>query len=205
MVCMVGRDQNQQSAPQNCPSGCLIPSYRLPCLQKLACLFCGRCPVSGLWIRENGRLVFCYGQREGEDTVFLPRAVGQKGKEPLYKVTCVHTQALPEEPEAQSPSALQGLFPLATGSHPHVTAATLRLLRAGTTAGSSLCPQVNRLFIQLRVQAWVWTASQPRPAEETPHTFEFSETSKTICSSLRVQTSNSSVNPHFICLSFLPR
>lgn len=59
----------------------LSPETRMPLLWEMPCLWPvdqGKCP-----------LVFCYGQRGWgcEDNVFLPRAVGQKGKKPLCKVT----------------------------------------------------------------------------------------------------------------------
>lgn len=59
----------------------LSSETRMPLLWEMPCLW----PVD----QEKCPLVFCYGQRGWgcEDTVFLPRAVGQKEKKPLCKVT----------------------------------------------------------------------------------------------------------------------
>lgn len=114
MVCTVGQGQNQQNVSLELPTPTRTASCRLPCLQKLPFVFWWE--MSGpalLWpiaegIRLSGVLLWTIRQRgKTTDTVFLTRAIGQKGKGPSSPAWI---QPLPEELGAQSPSALWGLF-----------------------------------------------------------------------------------------------
>lgn len=87
MVGMVGRDQNQQSVPQNCLSAASYPLTDFLVSRNSHASSVGDALSLACGSGEMPSSVLLWTRGGGEDTVFLPRAVGQKGKKPLCKVT----------------------------------------------------------------------------------------------------------------------